>query len=147
MAYAAGDIGHIAAHNALIGTPLGALGYAPVTTAQLSVGTTITDLTGATVTVTVAAGRRIRITGFAVTIARSAVGTLRLYVRESTTTLGTSVITCPVNTRVTHNLPVILTPSAGAHTYKLSLNVDANTCETEASSTEPVWVLVEDIGV
>lgn len=38
---------------------------------------------------------------------------------------------------------VIITPTAGAHTYKLQISATANIAAIEASGTEPAFILVE----
>jgi hypothetical protein len=41
---------------------------------------------------------------------------------------------------------VIVTPSAGSHTYKLKAEVNDGSMQVVASAWEPCFILVEDIG-
>lgn len=127
------------------------LGYAQVTSGQSGI-TSVTDLTSLSVAVNVEAGRRLRITGHGqlgvtASAATSAVGT----VREGSTELGRfgSVINETANaiSQMTEG-SVVVTPSAGAHTYKLSLERGAGsgTASLVASATNPAFILVMDIG-
>jgi hypothetical protein len=128
---------------------LGTLGYAQVVASQASI-TTEADLTSLAVTVDVASGRRIRIThGMNVF---SSVGTdlLRIFIKEGATQLQTSEIRLASTQSVTMPCKgVILTPSAGSHTYKLTAQraVGTGNMTMEASAGGPAWLLVEDIGV
>ena len=137
-------LGTQAATQAGIVSPGGTLGYAQVTANQ-GTFTAITDLTGLTVTVTVAAGRRIKITGEAALGSSVSTDTMRLYIRENGTTLQFSYIpggpaTCLIECD--------LTPSAGVHTYNLSADCNAGSGNITmfAGATQPAFVKVEDIG-
>lgn len=149
MVYAANDIGHIAEHNRLLGVPFGTLGYAQNTALSQTV-TTGAAITSLTSTVTVGSGRRIRVTGrvgFSTTVAADAV---LLQIVETATQLEGFAAPLP-----TTGLPygvmtsVVLTPSAGAHTYFLQAVRSAGTGVITATgtATAKAWILVEDIGV
>lgn len=135
-----------AADTVVSAATLGTLGYAAVTANQTSIGGSVTDLTSLTVTVTVAAGRRIKVSGFA-NLFDAANGSVQLLIRESSTTLqnfqggngsGSNQAGCSPT--------VILTPSTGSHTYKLSAAVAGGNGTMYAASTAPAFILVEDIG-
>lgn len=120
----------------------GTLGYAQVVADQTGIGTSVTDLTGLSVPVTVGAGRRLRIWGQALW---SSSNEVNARVQEGGTSLG----------RIIQNTPgaaghlkgfVIVTPSAGAHTYKLTANSNVGTVDMLAGADYPASVLVEDIG-
>lgn len=121
-------------------------GYAEATSDQLAVGTGATDLTGLTVTVTVPASRRIRISGFvAMTVAATATNG-NAFLMEGATQLqqagalvnGAGFSDCaPVR---------VLTPSAGSHTYKLQAAANGGTINVKAGSDHPNFILVEDLG-
>lgn len=123
-------------------------GYAQVTAAQAGI-TSITDLTSLTVTVTVATARRIRITMDA-EVSRTVVdGSSVLSIRESSTTLHEATVSPNVaNESAAVHRALILAPSAGSHTYKLSLARVTGTGTTglAAASTKPASITVEDIG-
>lgn len=137
--------------EALLGRGVLASGYAQVVANQTSIGdTTDIDLTSLTVTVTVRSGSRIRITArcmFTCTSGSNLIGTLAI--KESATVLSQSNFTIPgAGLWDTPIAIAILTPSAGAHTYKLSVHTDAaaNVMTLSAAATFPSFILVEDIG-
>lgn len=129
--------------------PTGVLGYAEATASQGSI-TTITDLTNLSVTVTVPtlSGRKVRIRGWIPQIS-SSVATDRadLTIRESTTVLSTAYGRAGVSSEGWGGASVeaILEPSAGSHTYKLSLARGAGTGNVGifAHATSKAFILVE----
>lgn len=125
----------------------GALGYAQVVANQTGIGTVEVDLTSLTVTVTVGSGRRVKITGkvdLATTTGTGAQTELRI--KEGATQLQRGKIESPTNTSESQEAFAILTPSAGVHTYKLSLITGNGTVTMVATSELPAFILVEDIG-
>ena len=118
--------------------PKGVLGYAQVTAGQAGITTTITDLTGLSVTVTCEASRRIRVTGHGTAVQRTAIGLPIGYIREGSTTLSEWLRnSLGINEQAASESSVIITPTAGSHTYKLSLNTTASTVDSAASATRP----------
>lgn len=126
--------------------PRGWLGYAQTTAQQLAVGAAATDLAGLSVAVTVAASRQIRIRGQVSVLQQTAAGNVFLQVREGTTVLQDVPVTVGVNAYGTLSIESVITPTAGAHTYKLSLFTSAGALDTQGSATRPHFILVEDIG-
>lgn len=131
--------------------PGGWIGYVEVTADQTGI-TTEVDLTGLSVTVTVNTSRRIRVTG-SITMSVSVTDTAGLgRIKESTTVLRECSMQAPQVTggpgEETYEWSVILTPSSGAHTYKLSLarSVGSGTVSSKASTTRNAYLLVEDLG-
>lgn len=126
----------------------GTLGYAQVTANQGPPITTEVDLTGLAVTVTVAAGRRIKITGYIGGASSVSDDVLQLAVKEGATQLNRA--NKGVRGGNTEHWSVIWsgTPTAGAHTYKLTLArvVGTGNVNMSAGATEPAFILVEDIG-
>ncbi len=120
------------------------LGYASATSNQTSI-TSEVDLTSLSVTVTVpAGGRRIRITGYATVSNNGSAGRTTMYIKESTTKLqDASVQNAVASSAATINCQTIVTPSAGSHTYKLSMEANAGTSNTSASATNPAYIHVE----
>lgn len=123
------------------------LGYASVTGGQSGI-TTITDLTSLSVTVTVPSGARIKITGFLPQIySTSDTDRADFHIREGSTSLG--VVYGKAGTS-SHGwggpqAVAILQPTAGSHTYKLSLARGAGTGSIVfyAGSETPAFILVE----
>jgi hypothetical protein len=126
----------------------GTLGYAQVVANQTGI-TTETDLTSLTATVTLVAGRRIRISAQA-GIQSSVTGdTIILRIKEGATVLQQAVGSVqPVNSEVTFSPSVVLTPTVGSHTYKLSLLrlAGTGTLTMVGASNDVPFILVEDIG-
>jgi hypothetical protein len=129
------------------GTPSG--GYAQILV-DSGTFTAVTDITGLAATVTLAAGRRIRVS-CQCQIASSVAGDRgAVFIREGATTLtAVSYELADAGSNYGNMLGVILTPGSGAHTYKVSASRDAGSgnITAKASGTNPAWILVEDIGV
>lgn len=126
--------------------PGGWIGYSEVTAGQGSITTSV-DLTGLTVTVTVGSSRRIRVEG-RVLIASTVTGDIiGLGVNEGATSLASGQLYAATSA-TTLTAEVILTPTAGSHTYKLTAGraAGSGTVGTTASSTAPAYILVEDLG-
>jgi hypothetical protein len=129
----------------------GTIGYAQVTASQGSI-TTLADLTGLTVTVTLVAGRRIRIVGSVLVGSTVATDVIRLHIREGATDLQIRDTVPSVVSGTTTNInlecSVVLQPSAASHTYKLSLErlAGTGTLTMGAGATYPAFILCEDIG-
>lgn len=127
--------------------PSSTLAYAEVTATQGSI-TAEADLVGLSVTLTVPAGRRLRIVGK--TLATSTVGgdSVSMSIKEGATYFEDAYITIPTASRMETLLAeAIVTPSAGTHTYLLRLARRAGTGNVSAYSDANVhsFILVEDI--
>lgn len=134
---------HIHEHPEL---PAGWLAYAVVSSGQTGISST-TDLTGLAVTLTIPAGRKIRIVGHVGYRQRTAAGSVVAFIQEGSTVLGRF----GTQTQVTDGFglaagAIIIEPSAASHTYKLTMSTTGGTVDTAASSTQPAYILVEDIG-
>lgn len=129
----------------------GVVDYQQITSGTAAVTTTVTDISGLSVTFTAVPGRRYRITGQAL-IARSAGAagdTINLYIRDGSGTqlaLSQLVTYAGAGANATLSVGVVVAPTAGSKTYKLSFNGSAGSQTVSASSTNPAWILVEDIG-
>ena len=122
------------------------LAYADVRATQGSI-TTEVDLTGLTVTVTVPDGRRLRITS--VTAMRNTVDGVRMdnNIKEGATVLQRGfMVSAATGLADTLKAQVVLSPTAGTHTYKVSAAVaGAGTATMDAGSDYPAYIMVEDI--
>lgn len=128
----------------------GELGYAQVTANQTTI-TTEADLTSLTTTVTVGTDRKIKITGNGIFTRTVADGVTQFRIKEGTTTLqianirnaSTAGETCQAICRLDDTVA-----TAGSHTYKLTLALATGTGSVglTASSTNPAFILVEDLG-
>lgn len=123
------------------------LGYAQVTADQVSISALV-DLTNLSVAVTVGSSRRVKITAQARVNNDGTAGTVLGYIRESTTVLNLFAANSVIASGFTlAKGECVLTPSAGAHTYKLSMEkAGAGTFTVDADATFPPFILVEDVG-
>ena len=132
--------------------PAGVLGYAQVTADQAAI-TAIVDLTGLAVTVTTGTGRRIRVSGYCLFQSDTASDHTSLTIAEGAAALVVSYQPLsPTATRPSVALAeVILTPTAGVHTYKLRGarigGAGIVTMKADGGTTYgPAFIKVEDIG-
>jgi hypothetical protein len=129
--------------------PKGVLGYAEVTANQVTIST-VTDLTGLSVTVSVASGHRIKITAGGDTSITDTAGVALAQIKESGTVLGRWARweARSTNQQMSSQRSVVLAPSVGSHTYKLTLERAAGTGTVGlvAGAGNPAFILVEDIG-
>lgn len=128
--------------------PGGWLGWASATANQTGI-TTDTDLTGLTVTVTVGSNRLIKVSAMAILSRTVADGVTTLKIKQDSTLINGDQTTHP-GTSFYQASPfaLISAPSAGSHTYKLSLErtTGTGTVAMSASATQPALILVEDLG-
>lgn len=125
------------------------LGYAQITADFTSSAvSTATDVTGLSVTVTVpSGGRRMKITAYGAQFTTSGVaGTaINAAIQEGATQLANN--TYRINTS-NYGVPMIAmysaVPTAGSHTYKVTMTQNAaGTMSLGASATTPAFILVE----
>src|SRR5690554_6485754 len=143
--------GEIVTANKMNEIPKGVLGYAQVTSGQSGI-TSMTDLTGLSVTVNIPAGRIIRITGHALIGVSNTRSVAAGWIREGSSTLGRfgavdNQALAAQAFALGYGAAILSSPSAGQHTYKLSLEVTSGTgsASITASSTSPAYILVEDL--
>jgi hypothetical protein len=123
-------------------------GYAQITANQAAI-TAEVDVTGLTVTVTVGANRRIRISACANIAATVADDVAELRIKEGVTVLSFwDGVVRVVGGGQTMAPQVTLTPTAGVHTYKIAatLAIGTGSITVQAGATFPAFILVEDIG-
>lgn len=110
--------------------------------------TTETVITGSSLTVTVNTSRCIRLV-FDCNVAMSsgAGNRAQFRIKEGTTVLQDRLFGAATNGSEAATLSVILTPSAGSHTYTVSLqSPDGGSAVLKASATGPAMFLIQDIG-
>lgn len=127
------------------GAPGSTLGYAEATANQGSI-TAEVDLTGLAVSVTVPAGRRIRITGQALWNSGSASPTINMRIKEGATELNEWQVTGSpaIGNGFSVHVQATISPAAGTHTYKLTGFATASSTML-AGVSFPAFILVEDI--
>jgi len=138
-------------------SPSQVLGYTQSIALQSGIvgdAATITDLTGLSLTVTVLAGRLLKISGHVSVQHLSANGYVDIYIREGTVVVGDAARTTAAGEFDTIDPVCIVAPSAGTHTYKLSAiaqNGTVTVLGTVPSGTiaasDGNYLLVEDIGM
>ena|SRR3990167_4056580 len=129
------------ANNITLGTPVfsqGAIGGVDLSTSAITLGyaestsdftttstATYVDVTGLSVAVTVpSGGRKVKITAFCggLKASGSAGNPLTMAIRESTTVLNSTTVNDPVSAYNVIGIAIaVITPTAGAHTYKVSV--------------------------
>lgn len=131
----------------LLNVPGGTLGYSQSVANQAGIGTSATDLTGLSVAVTVGASRRIRVSAFVNISMQTAGARAIIRIQEGAGSLAVAWEDLLVGHFAPVNVSAVLTPSAGAHTYKVTASVTPGaTITSQAAANEPVYILVEDIG-
>ncbi len=138
----AGDVLTAANFNKM---PGGCIGYANVTANQTGISA-LADLTGLTVTVTVNTSRLIMVQGLGVFLQQTGVGTASMAINEGATQLVNAGASLVISGFGTFTPFVILSPSSGAHTYKLRATTSSNTVDLQASATAPATIAVYDMG-
>lgn len=126
--------------------PGGWIGYAQVTASQTGIGSAATDVTGLTVAVTVGASRRIAIRAQAGAQQQTETALAEFNIYEDTTRLTRHPVTIAAGLFDMMSPSVVLTPAAGAHTYKIVAHTAAGTLDILASGDWPAYILVEDLG-
>jgi hypothetical protein len=129
----------------------GQLGYAQETANQTISSASEDDLKSLSVTVTVAANRRIRISHYEPQASHTVLNDVfDLRIKEGSTPLQVRRIMTPGAGDVSGAgfQQIVLTPSAGPHTYKVvGIRVSGSGNEVlSRASTQPASLLVEDIG-
>lgn len=121
------------------------LAYAEVTANQTGI-IAETDLTGLSVTITVPAGRRIRVTGHAhlANATVDAITVFRIY-QDGTQVQSRTLAKALAGTDQSATIEWIGSPSAGTHTYKLRAWAVSGTVSVVAAANTPTFILVEDI--
>lgn len=128
--------------------PLGLVAIATRTADQGGV-TGEVDVTGLSVTFTVAANRRIRLALTMRVDSTVAGDTVRLYIKEGGTVVQT--IDARLGAALVGDTMVgwtVITPSAGAHTYKATIQrvLGTGTLTSRATATNPAHLIAEDLG-
>ncbi len=135
------------------GTAWGEIGYAQSTGSPGS-GTTLADLSGLSVAVSVPAGRKLLVTGHCPIRIDGLNDRVTGWIREGSTkhgAFGDFRGGVADQTFMYHGSARINSPSSGSHTYKLSAERVGGTAgvwnaSVGVSSDEPAYIMVEDIG-
>src|SRR6266508_4123640 len=137
-----------AASTETAGSTLGTLAYIQKTSNQTGI-TAQVDVAELSVTVTVAAGRRIRVSAWANCASTVLDDVFRLVLMEGAAQLAyDEAIARPTSTTPALQPIAILTPSAGSHTYKVQAArvVGTGTMSVFGASPNIAFIKVEDVG-
>ena len=126
------------------GAARGFLGSSSKTAGETVAG--VFNPSGLSVTVTVAASRRIKVSAH-VDVQTSAAAYTEVRIVEGSTVLQLARASSYASGAPSTVTPyIVLTPSAGSHTYFVQDIPAAGQAQVNASSTNPATILVEDIG-
>lgn len=127
------------------------LAYAQQPSATTGLTTALTDVTGLSATITVPAGRRLKIRGHVIALQGTAVeNKCAAYIMEGATKLGFAeeALNPTVGTSTSIHPECIITPSAGTHTYKIAAQFAAgssNQLYQDPTNGQVCYLLIEDI--
>lgn len=122
------------------------LGYRQITSSFVTnTSGSDVDITGLSFTVNVPTGRKIKLKGYSSDVGQGATTTLELRILEGATLLQSSLYKSSATIPDAFLTPeIILTPSAGVHTYKLTVKASAGTgTSVIAGATNPCYLLCE----
>ena len=130
-----------------VAMPGGVLGYAEVTATQ-GTFTALTDITGLAVTVTVASGRRIKISCKIGATTSVAGDVAQAFIYEGATLLQNTSLDLRLGSGIYSAFSVVKSPTAGVHTYKIAMTRLSGTgnITMQADPTFPAYIMVEDAG-
>lgn len=140
-------------HNGTDWSPMqggGTLGYGEAGAVNQGTITTEVDVTGATATVTVGTGRRVKLTGQISVESTVANDEVTLQIKQDGVRVKLLAMTLPVANRgMPFPIVGVETPTAGAHTYKLTVQrtIGTGIITVANTSDRAAFMLVEDIGV
>jgi len=129
--------------------PFGLVGYAENTSLAQTGITTVTDITGLSVTFTGVAGRRYRVEGYLLLQSTVSGDTVNLIIRNSAnTSLQQSIYHLESNASAYFCTSTLVMAATGATTIKLSMQRQAGTGTMTANGggTFPAQLVITDIG-
>ena len=120
------------------------LGYAQITSSDVTGGTADADVNGLSITVNVPVGARVRLIAYTNVYNTSAAAYMPVFIKESTTKLATGAGAIAASNNV-QAVTIIgdIYPSSGSHTYKISYQASGGNKAIEASITEPAYIMAE----
>lgn len=130
----------------------GWIGYVEKTDVQGPGFASETAVAGLTVTVTVNSSRRIEVRAYVIGAGNTAGDLWAVLIKEGSTQLQIdrqiNTIGNSATSQMTFRPSVILTPSAGSHTYFLTMtqSVATGNATVRGSATQPNWIMVVDLG-
>lgn len=139
--------GDIATDDRLDALPGGVMGYVVSSTADSGIST-VTDITGLTVTWTAEAARLYKITVFVQVLQSSSTGLAVVTITDgSNTQKAAAGRTLGAAEYGAMNLTLLETGLSGSTTRKARLTTDAGTVETIGDANDHPLIIVEDVGI
>lgn len=128
--------------------PWGLQDYDEVTANQTGIASgAVRDLTGLSSTFTYVANRRIKISAKCQFTVGASACNVNLLIQEGATVLASQELFAAASSPQGRVVSVIITPTAGSHTYKLTVSFGDNANNLlAAAATNPSYILVEDMG-
>lgn len=129
--------------------PWGWLGHVEATADQGAIVGTAVDLTNLSVAVTAGTSRRLLLTASVYPSSTAAADIVTALLMEGATQLQVRAVTLgAIGIQAALFVQAVLTPSAGAHTYKVQMRRAAGTgtITNGAGATFPSFLLVQDVG-
>lgn len=129
------------------GARTGILAKAERTSDQTGLSTTEQDLSPLTFTITVPAGRQIRLKFLAWMQVALVSQTMTVRIKEGATVLQVTTVTTPSAAGLSV-IPceIVFSPSAGAHTYKVTAATSSGSGVLAGGATYPAQFTAEDVG-
>lgn len=130
----------------------GILGYAEITSGDTF--TSITDIPNLTITFTAVANRRVKLEAYAPRVQNATTASMAatVFIRESSTTIQqayvSEVFSTPNGGGNFAHPTIVISPTAGSHTYKVSAarNAGSDTHILGAAATCPAYIMATDLG-
>ena len=128
--------------------PRGVMGYVVRSSGNVTVGTSLADITGASVAFTAVANRGYKVTFNAMVNKSSSAGYIQYFVTDGANVVQNDAYTdIVVGKNIILNVSYVVTGlAAGAQTLKMRAVVDTAGCTIYASGTTKMTFIVEDIG-
>ena len=127
------------------GSPGAVIGYAQRTSDQLTIGTSLTDIGGLSVPITVAANRTLRISAFTLAYGFSDSTYAELQIQEDGGRIGLAQNYSAAGGVMTMICSTIRNPAPGSHTYKVQIKANTGTISVGANAQYPTYLLIEDL--
>jgi hypothetical protein len=125
--------------------PGGWIGYVEITANQTGISGQV-DITSLTVTVTAGTTRRLLAEGYVRVTQQTTAAIDEVILLENGVAVNKTSLTRSASDTGMHQPRAVRTPSSGSNTYKLAGSVASGTIDIIATSAQPGFILVQDIG-
>ncbi len=127
--------------------PLGELpsGYAQIV-GNVNGFSTLADIAGLSITVTIAANRRTRIIGDIQALKQTTTGTVNLWLYDGASQIQERGVGIVAAAYGFIRVEITATFGAGVHTFKLAIETGSDTVDVVAQAVQPSFIQAEDVG-